>query len=183
MEVKDYIQVHDNCINIKTLCNFLKFINTINFERATVGGKNHVNTKIRNTHSYGLTTTNESLSDVHWHNYLLKFLNKAFLNYASTIDEVQIRCFEPLQLLKYEKGGFYRKHVDHFTDIPRTLSFIYFLNNDYEGGELIFKLGTGDIKIENKPNRLVIWPSNYLYPHEVTTVTKGTRYSLVTWAL
>ena len=105
------------------------------------------------------------------------------MNYASTIDEVQIRCFEPLQLLKYEKGGFYRKHVDHFTDIPRTLSFIYFLNNDYEGGELIFKLGTGDIKIENKPNRLVIWPSNYLYPHEVTTVTKGTRYSLVTWAL
>jgi predicted 2-oxoglutarate/Fe(II)-dependent dioxygenase YbiX len=26
-----------------------------------------------------------------------------------------------------------------------------------------------------------LFPSNYLYPHRITPVTQGTRYSIVTW--
>ena len=32
------------------------------------------------------------------------------------------------------------------------------------------------------PNRLIIWPSNFLFPHSVLPVTKGLRYSVVAWA-
>ena len=32
-------------------------------------------------------------------------------------------------------------------------------------------------------NRMIIWPSTFLYPHTVKPVTKGTRYSVVAWAL
>ena len=52
------------------------------------------------------------------------------------------------------------------------------LNNDFKGGKFImfknkeFKLKQGD---------LIIFPSNFLYPHEITEVTKGTRYSYVSW--
>ena len=35
------------------------------------------------------------------------------------------------------------------------------------------KLKTGDI---------LMFPSNFMYPHEVTECTKGTRYSFVSWA-
>ena len=98
-------------------------------------------------------------------------------NFQCTINDIQI--------LKYTKGGHYKLHCDHGPAVPRTLSLIYFVNDDYQGGDLIFKLiNTNDeIKIQNKKNRLIIWPSNFMYPHCVTPVTNGVRYSVVAWAL
>tara|TARA_R100000697_G_scaffold121409_1_gene148439 strand:- start:2922 stop:3107 length:186 start_codon:yes stop_codon:yes gene_type:complete len=59
------------------------------------------------------------------------------------------------------------------------------LNNDYEGGEICFRYPdtTGEWLIDKKPGRIIVWPSNFLYPHRVKPVTKGTRYSVVSWAL
>ena len=68
---------------------------------------------------------------------------------------------------------------------PRTLSAIVLLNNDYKGGELCFKDpdGSNDNVILTKSNRIIVWPSTFLYPHEVKPVTEGVRYSIVSWAL
>jgi predicted 2-oxoglutarate/Fe(II)-dependent dioxygenase YbiX len=30
---------------------------------------------------------------------------------------------------------------------------------------------------------MLIWPSNFLYPHKVNPVKKGIRYSMVCWGL
>ena len=35
--------------------------------------------------------------------------------------------------------------------------------------------------IKPSPGRCIIWPSNFMYPHEVRETTKGTRYSFVSW--
>jgi len=89
-----------------------------------------------------------------------------------------------IQVLKYVPGGHYKFHIDDNTNIHRVLSLIYFVNDDYEGGDLVFKLiGTEEVlKVEKKKNRLIIWPSNFMYPHSVTPVLKGIRYSVVAWA-
>jgi predicted 2-oxoglutarate/Fe(II)-dependent dioxygenase YbiX len=65
------------------------------------------------------------------------------------------------------------------------MSCILLLNNDYEGGNLCFRNPdeSGEWEVEVKPNRMIIWPSNFLYPHTVKPVTKGTRYSIVAWIL
>ena len=59
------------------------------------------------------------------------------------------------------------------------------VNENYKGGELCFKYPKIDkiTTIEKKENRMVIWPSNFLYPHMVKPVTEGERYSVVAWAL
>ena len=44
-----------------------------------------------------------------------------------------------ISALRYDEGCFYKLHTDHHTNIPRTLSMIFLLNNDYEGGELVFE--------------------------------------------
>lgn len=182
MEITNYIKIFDNCLDYKTLSKILKYINTLKFVPAElIHGK--VTKEIRTTLKYDLNSINESLSDVHWHNYLVSFFNNSFLKYSEEIKDASIRSIEPLQILKYEKNCFYQQHVDHASEIPRTVSFIFILNNDYEGGELVFKLQGKDFVIENKPNRLVIWPSTFLFPHEVRPVKKGIRYSIVTWAL
>ena len=88
-----------------------------------------------------------------------------------------------IDLLKYSPGGKHEIHVDHNTNNPRCLSIIMNLNDNYEGGDLIFtdqkekeikkfKLGKGTI---------LFFPSNFMYPHIIKTITKGTRYSIVSW--
>jgi predicted 2-oxoglutarate/Fe(II)-dependent dioxygenase YbiX len=52
------------------------------------------------------------------------------------------------------------------------------LNEDYEGGEFIM---WEDKEIKLKTGDLMIFPSTFLYPHKVNPVTKGTRYSCVSW--
>jgi predicted 2-oxoglutarate/Fe(II)-dependent dioxygenase YbiX len=60
-----------------------------------------------------------------------------------------------------------------------TLSILGAINDDYEGGELIFWESE---KIVLKAGSIMIFPSNFMYPHKVLPVTKGTRYSYVSWA-
>ena len=37
-------------------------------------------------------------------------------------------------------------------------------------------------KLKPEPNSLIMWPSNFLYPHGVEPVSEGTRWSIVAWA-
>jgi len=57
------------------------------------------------------------------------------------------------------------------------LSVVGILNQNYEGGD--FKIIDKYLKF--KTGDVLIFPSNFMYPHEVTSITKGTRYSFVTW--
>ena len=47
---------------------------------------------------------------------------------------------EPLQILRYSPGQEFRPHFDaiHDTDNQRILTFLVYLNDDYEGGETLF---------------------------------------------
>ena len=58
------------------------------------------------------------------------------------------------------------------------ISIVGLLNDNYEGGAFMcrekeIKLIRGDI---------LLFPSNFMYPHEVKEITKGIRYSFVSWA-
>jgi PKHD-type hydroxylase len=51
--------------------------------------------------------------------------------------------------------------------------------NEYKGGDLILHLGNEPTILSKEQGKLYAFPSYTL--HEVTPVTKGTRYSLVAW--
>jgi len=93
--------------------------------------------------------------------------------------------YTSLKYNKYSKNKKMAEHCDHIHDIfpgnPRgipILSIVGLLNDNYEGGEFVmFK----NKKINLKTGDLIIFPSIFLYPHKVTEVTKGTRYSYVSW--
>tara|TARA_R100000742_G_C4273736_1_gene93408 strand:+ start:800 stop:1375 length:576 start_codon:yes stop_codon:yes gene_type:complete len=86
---------------------------------------------------------------------------------------------------RYSKTKKMAEHCDHIHSmfdgqikgVP-ILSIVGVLNDNYEGGEFImFK----NKKIELLAGDLLIFPSNFLYPHKVDPVKKGTRYSYVSW--
>lgn len=92
--------------------------------------------------------------------------------------------YSRLRYNKYDKNTEMRMHCDHIhtlfdgdtRGVP-ILTILGSLNDNYEGGELFLI----DEVIELKAGSLMIFPSNFLYPHKVTPVTKGTRYSYVSW--
>lgn len=63
--------------------------------------------------------------------------------------------------------------------INNTLTAGLFLNKDYTGGELYFRIW--DIKIDADPGDIVIYPSSFLGCHEVLPVTAGIRYAYLSW--
>jgi predicted 2-oxoglutarate/Fe(II)-dependent dioxygenase YbiX len=83
------------------------------------------------------------------------------------------------ELLKYEIGNFYTTHTDSFKDHPRAVSCSFALNDDYEGGEFAFFDRAEVYKL--KKGSCIMFPSNFMYPHEIMPVTSGTRYSIITW--
>ena len=91
-----------------------------------------------------------------------------------------------VRLNKYSTGTLMREHVDHIYDlfdgtkkgIP-VLSIVVNLNDAYTGGEFRF---FKDTEIKLKKGDVLIFPSNFMYPHAVNEVTSGTRYSAVAWA-
>ena len=81
-----------------------------------------------------------------------------------------------IQLTRYDApSGYYGWHDDDYPGANRVLSSIIMLQNADEGGELQFR----DQNIDLKPGQGVVFPSPT--EHQVTEVTKGTRYSLVRW--
>ena len=142
--------------------------------------------KYRTYNSY-LTNVGSSMSACHWNNILYFFFNTYLNKYmeSNNIIDFSYKEIIDIEILQYKTTGFYTWHTDHFATMPRTMSCILLLNNDYEGGNLCFRNpdGSGEWEVEVKPNRMIIWPSNFLYPHMVKPVTKGTRYSAVAWAL
>jgi len=86
---------------------------------------------------------------------------------------------------KYVVGTKMKEHCDHIhtvfdgkrKGIP-VLSIVGALNEDYKGGDFIM---WETEKIELPQGSIMIFPSNFMYPHKVTPVTQGTRYSYVSW--
>jgi hypothetical protein len=189
MEIKNFIKIYDEVLPWNVLTNLIRFANLSNFEKTKIGGglEGRIDFKIRKTFTLPLSNLSNSMSDVHWFNLLQFYFNKNLRQYKfdANILDYGFKDIVDIEILKYQNTGFYTWHVDHFAGNPRTMSCILLLNNDYEGGNLCFRNpdGSGEWEVEVKPNRMIIWPSIFLYPHTVKPVTKGTRYSVVAWAL
>jgi hypothetical protein len=87
---------------------------------------------------------------------------------------------------RYEKNKKMAEHCDHIHSIfdgeikgIPTLTILGSLNDNYKGGEFIMY---GDKEIKISQGDIMIFPSIFLYPHRVDPVTKGVRYSFVSWA-
>jgi hypothetical protein len=82
-------------------------------------------------------------------------------------------------MLRYTKGGYYTQHCDSFLKEPRAVSCSFALNDNFEGGEWCFFDNTVRMRVEQ--GQAVMFPSDFLFPHAIAPVTKGTRYSIITW--
>jgi predicted 2-oxoglutarate/Fe(II)-dependent dioxygenase YbiX len=91
----------------------------------------------------------------------------------------KIEKFENPQLLRYGKEQKFHDHIDDHPFFTRRISLTYYLNDDYEGGDVEFK--RHGLRFKANKNDLLIFPSNFIYNHEVHPVTDRLRYVVVQW--
>tara|TARA_B110000503_G_scaffold21646_1_gene32949 strand:- start:5762 stop:6427 length:666 start_codon:yes stop_codon:yes gene_type:complete len=85
-----------------------------------------------------------------------------------------LRFSHNYRIMEYKTGAEIHPHSDHAPGTYGSISFN--LNDNYEGGE--FKFFNGNYTIPLEKGDALIFPADYFWVHEVTPVTKGTRYSL-----
>lgn len=85
-----------------------------------------------------------------------------------------------LSIAKGRMGKILGEHSDS-QDSNIKISATLYLNNDYEGGEIVFpKQG---IELKPFPGSIIIYPSNEEYSHYSKIITSGSKYTYNTfWA-
>ena len=158
---------------------------------------NFIEGKIESSPDYKSKSLRKSdviFSDDQWINAILYgyviFANNQNFNYELT--DFDKEC---AQLTRYVKGEFYNLHRDfcptrNMDSYTRKLSATVQLSDsdDYEGGDLVIDMSAYDEDYTNRRKNhkmtrckgsVIVFDSRL--PHEVTPVTRGTRYSLVKW--
>lgn len=113
-------------------------------------------------------------------------LSNIFLSGFKTLEmdykvdhNVETNWHDQYSILKYGSGQKFVNHIDDHKDYHRRISLVYYINEDYTGGEIVFpRFG---ITYKPKANELIIFPSTYVYNHSVLPVIEGTRYAVVSW--
>ena len=120
-------------------------------------------------------------------NYIKTKVAYAASLYTQNHKFLHVSDISQLDILQYEANSSlagYSFHVDYDKNASqRALSISICLNNDFEGGEFVFDLNGEKISFAQNIGDCIIFPSNFLFPHQVNKVTYGVRYSLVSWMI
>ena len=179
--IKENVIPQENIEEIMLLTN-----NTKDISHATV-----INDKKEDGHETNLETRNTL-----WYNITEEMRHKleqavagCFVNFVIPQYKCEFKSYEDVQFLGYPVGGHYKGHNDgesfNFETrqwercMERDVSFLFYLNDQYGGGELEFY----DLGLTIKPKRgmMIAFPSYKEFAHKVHPVTWGHRYTLVSW--
>lgn len=193
LNLKDYILVVENAVTDTLSKTILEeYENAKEWEATVVGAANSysVDLEVRSCHAIDMSNksviennkTNRKTID----HCLYTTAASALLQYKKHYEKITnsekhtaVQGDSGYTLLRYQEGDFYEEHIDHCLDLPRIISCSFVLNDDYEGGEFAF-FGR-ELKYKLPKGSAIMFPSNFMYPHEIMPVTRGVRYSIITW--
>lgn len=147
-----------------------------------------VNTMTRNTQTIGIpyrgqvqdsspTSIHEAF-ELNLHNLFFENFDAVERDYMAS-HSVACEWHDTYGILKYGAGQFFTNHIDDHKDYHRRVSTVYYLNDNYTGGEINFpRFG---ITFKPKANQMIVFPSTYVYNHSVSPVIEGERYAVVSW--
>lgn len=195
MDLQDNILVQKNAIAHEDLALLMAYVKQArmadslvsNFEDDDEHGEHVewvINRNVRHTQEVELTSEIAEL---------LRRIDAASIeHFINPFYGIEISSTEAPHILHYGEGGHYIPHVDAETlfkdeiglemwekTLDRDVSVVYFLNDDFSGGELIFP--AFDLTIRAEAGTLICFPSDHHYVHGVSPVTSGHRYTIVNW--
>ena len=174
--------IFDNVISADKCKEYIDLAND-NFHKAGIGGDELLNT--------GSIDEDTRKTNIFWSD------NKELFELATKYGKIankeagwnlDVKAIESFQIGQYPVGGHYDWHPDssgmfvNDHNLARKISMVLWLNEDFEGGEFEFhKCYTSENIIKPSIGTMVFFPSWMI--HRVKPVTKGVRYSAVSWIL
>ena len=179
--IKEGVIPQENIEEIMLLTNNTKDISHATIISDKKKNESEEDLKVRNTLWYHITDEMNKKFE--------QAVAGCFANHVVPKYNCEFKSYEPVQFLGYPVGGHYKGHNDgeHFNYetrqwekvMDRDVSFLFYLNDQYGGGELEFyDLG---LTIKPKKGMMIAFPSYKDFAHKVHPVTWGHRYTLVSW--
>jgi len=181
--INDYIVTFDGVIT-DALCDAIleEFSDETEWQK-TILGDGQINDKVRTAEtviiSYPQVIDKNPKVRAKLDKYVFASAGFAIKKYNEKFPLALIEEDSGYELLRYKENQFYIQHTDSFKDRPRAVSCSFALNDDYEGGEFAFF--DRELVYKLKKGSCIMFPSNFMYPHEIMPVISGTRYSIITW--
>jgi predicted 2-oxoglutarate/Fe(II)-dependent dioxygenase YbiX len=183
--IQDYVKIYDNFVE-SDVCD------------AAVASLEHANWNVHKfwdpltekyiVHEKELSVTFEDIEqsvkikERMWY-AIERYIMKDFSNFNQWFPGWQ--GFSHLKFNKYDTSTMMTNHCDHIRTIfdgerkgIPILSVILALNDNYNGGEFYM---WNDVRITLPKGSILVFPSNFMYPHRVAEVTNGIRYSCISW--
>ena len=183
LDVKAFSKLYKSVVSNDLCDKTVSEMNTLDFKEHTFYNANTNEYKPRSgtqklTMSRGKVTTKNDLN---------KLVDDTAFHYVKNLRMPWFDKYQGYSHVRFNKYAENKKmalHADHIHSmfdgerkgVP-ILSVLGVLNDDYEGGEFYLV----DEKTDLSKGDIIIFPSNFMYPHKVEPVTKGTRYSYISW--
>lgn len=172
----NFIKVYPNVLN-EEICEFL----CLTFE--TSKGKEKIENEVIN-----FTQLNISVHHNHLRGHLIGPTQEALSRYKSdlkeetlwfprnvlALEEFRVKCYNS------DTGEQFKTHVDvnDHNSSRRFLSFLFYLNDDFTGGETEF---VGGVTIKPKRGSVLIFPPTWQYPHAGLPIKTGSKFIMSTY--
>ena len=182
-ELMHYAKLYRGVVSDEICAKTVSEMNTLEFKEHTFYNANTGEYKPRSgsqelSMSWGNVSTKKTLNDI---------VDDTAFKYVQGLNMpwfVKYQGYTHVRFNKYAGNKMMALHADHIHSmfdgerkgIP-ILSVLGVLNDDYEGGEFYLV----DEKTDLSKGDIIVFPSNFMYPHKVEPVTKGTRYSYISW--
>lgn len=183
-DLKDYAKLYKSVVPTDVCDKTVNEMNTIEFQEHQFYNANTGKSAPRSGSrelemSWGNVSTKPSLNEL---------INVMATKYIQDINMPWFQRYQGWSHVRFNKYAETKQmalHCDHIHSmfdgerkgIP-ILSVLGVLNEDYEGGEFVL---FDDYVLPFEKGDICIFPSVFLYPHMVKPVTKGTRYSYISW--
>jgi predicted 2-oxoglutarate/Fe(II)-dependent dioxygenase YbiX len=144
----------------------LQWSREIEWESGQVGGQDQVIKKVRDCSTKRLLPLSEKINLI---------VSEYLLDYAKDHNLKDLKLNQ-YSLVRYTEGQFFLEHSDGEKNMPRRVSMVIYLNDDYDGGEISFT--RFETTIKPKAQTLIFFPSTEEYSHAALPITSGTKYAL-----
>jgi predicted 2-oxoglutarate/Fe(II)-dependent dioxygenase YbiX len=181
--LKDYVYKINDFLDQSSCKSIIKKVKKFNWQKHEYYS-NLDNTKISYENDLSVLS-GVDIPEIITLNKKLDYALKLYLNRLNFSWYTYYTGYSWTRINRYDKNTLMRLHCDHIHSLfdgnnkgVPVLTILGALNDEYKGGELIM---FDKEVIELKAGNLVIFPSNFLFPHEVKPIISGTRYSYVSW--
>ena len=180
MNIEDYIDYYKDVVPHSLCWNITNY--SFNFQPSTYSshkGKTEISSERVRMDEVWIKNDNV------WYNDIKAIFEYAIKKYSEKHLLFSVQHITDFRINRYLKGGFMSSHVDNIHHSHGQIygypqvSVLIFLNDDYKGGEFV----VADKLYRPEKGSAIVFPSNFMFPHEAKKVTKGIRWSIVAWLM